>query len=163
QSTRDLIRVNLKRENQAQPIYPYGVAVLPAGGGVAKIYVSCWNDSTIAVIDPSNPEKPVNRIAVDRHPTAMLFNAARTRLYITNSNADSISVLDTVADKEIERISVRLAEKAQLGSSPESLSLSEDGATLYVANAHSNALAVVELSPQAQGKGSSANSKLRGF
>jgi hypothetical protein len=91
--TRELVRVDLRRDNPLQPIYPYGVAVLPASDGkAAKVYVSCWNDASLAVIDPNDPSnsgKPVRRIAVDRHPTAMLFNAAKTRLYVVNSNADA--------------------------------------------------------------------------
>src|SRR5262249_40857948 len=122
---RELVRVDLRRDNPLQPIYPYGVAVLPARDGkAAKVYVSCWNDATVAVIDPNNPNdpgKPFRRIAVDRHPTAMIFNASKTRLYVVNSNADSVSIIDTAEDKEIERVNVRLAEKALPGGSPESL------------------------------------------
>ncbi|MDX2032033.1 MAG: bifunctional YncE family protein/alkaline phosphatase family protein [Blastocatellia bacterium] len=170
-STRDLVRIDLRRENPGQFIYPYGVAVLPAADGraAAKVYVSCWNDASIAVIDPSKGDKgakedrPIGRIAVDRHPTAMRFNASHSRLYVANSNADSVSVIDTVADREIERINVRLAEKAPLGASPESLALSPDGATLYVANAHSNAVGVIELSAQARGTAGAEATKLRGF
>src|SRR5262245_4210463 len=159
---RELVRVDLRRENPLQPIYPYGVAVLSARDGkVTKVYVSCWNDASLAVIEPNNDqnlEKPVRRIAVDRHPTAMIFNTAKTRLYVVNSNADSVSVIDPAADREIERINVRLAEKAQPGSSPESLALSADEKTLFVANAHSNAVAVVALA-----QGGEEKSKLNGF
>ena len=49
---------------------------------------------TLAVIDPKNPNQPTPRVVVDRHPTAMVFNAAKTRLYVVNSNADSVSVID---------------------------------------------------------------------
>jgi len=52
-------------------------------------------------------------------------------------------VIDTTTDQEIERIDVRLAEDALPGASPEGVALSEDEKTLYVANAHSNAVAVV--------------------
>ena len=38
-------------------------------------------------------------------------------------------------------------ENALPGSSPEGLALSADGATLYVANAHSNAVAIVGWGP----------------
>ena len=159
---RELVRVDLRRDNPLQPIYPYGVAVLPARDGkAAKVYVSCWNDTALAVIDPNdpnNPNKPVRRIVVDRHPTAMIFNASKTRLYVVNSNADSVSVIDTAADREIERINVRLAERALPGGSPESLALSADEKTLFVANAHSNAVAVVALAQSGEEK-----SRLNGF
>jgi YVTN family beta-propeller protein len=157
---RELVRVDLRRDNPLQPIYPYGVAVLPARDGrAAKVYVSCWNDAALAVIDPNNPNNsPVRRIAVDRHPTAMIFNAEKTRLFVVNSNADSVSVIDTAADKEIERINTRLAERALPGGSPESLALSADEKTLFVANAHSNAVAVIALAGSGQEK-----SKLNGF
>lgn len=150
---RRLARVDLRRDGSAQFIYPYGVVALPAKGSpeTSKVYVSCWADASIAVVDPRKPEKPISRIAVERHPTAMILNAAGTRLYAVNSNADSVSVIDTTTDREIERINVRLSEKALIGSSPESLALTTDGATLYVANAHSNSVAVIALSTEARG------------
>jgi YVTN family beta-propeller protein len=88
----------------------------------------------------------------------MIFNASKTRLYVVNSNADSVSIIDTAEDNEIERVNVRLAEKALPGGSPESLALSEDEKTLFVANAHSNAVAVVALAQSGEEK-----SKLNGF
>src|SRR5947208_4442036 len=143
---RDLTRVDLRRDDPLRTIYPYGVAVLPARDGkAAKVYVSCWNDAALAVVDPRRPSGPVRRIVVDRHPTAMTVDLPRKRLYVVNSDADTVSVIDTRLDREIERISVRLAENARPGSSPEGLALSPDGTTLFVANAHSNAVAVVAL------------------
>src|SRR5215468_6904565 len=164
--TRELVRDDLRRDNPLQPIYPYGVAVLPARDGkAAKAYVSCWNDAAVAVIDPNNPPdkpndpgKPLQRIAVDRHPTAMIFNASKTRLYVVNSNADSVSVIDTAADREIERVNARLAERALPGASPESLALGADEKTLFVANAHSNSVAAVALAQSGEEK-----SRLQGF
>src|SRR6185369_7623646 len=88
--------------------------------------------------------RTVSRVSVGRHPTAMLLNAERTRLYVANSNDDSVSVIDTATDKEIERINVRLSESVPEGNTPEGLALS--GNNLYVANAHSNSVALVELS-----------------
>jgi len=61
----------------------------------------------------------------------MLLNPKRTRLYVVNSNADSVSIIDTQTDKEIGRINLRLSEDALPGNSPESLALK--GSTLYVA------------------------------
>ncbi|HKR21601.1 MAG TPA: hypothetical protein VJS17_03360, partial [Pyrinomonadaceae bacterium] len=156
---RKLVRVDLRRAvNPDQHfVYPYAVVVLPSG----KAYVSCWNDDSIAVV---TMDHSVQRISVGRHPTAMLLNPERTRLYVANSNDDSVSVIDTRSDKEIERINVRLSERVPPGNSPEGLALNGD--ELYVTNAHSNSVAVVELSGEALGSRSEdadGRSKVRGF
>ncbi len=158
--TRKLIRVDLRSNaDREQFVYPYGVAVVREQSGNVKAYVTCWNENSVAVVRPG---QPVERVAVGRHPTVMLLNPERTRLYVANSNDDSVSVVDTKNDKEIERISVRLSESVPPGNSPEGLALRGDD--LYVANAHSNSVAVVELSPKARGEGwDEERSKVRGF
>jgi YVTN family beta-propeller protein len=158
---RKLTRIDLRREGDGEQfIYPYAVAVVPQQGSSFKAYVSCWNDSTVAVIHSG---KLVSRVAVGRHPTVMLLNPERTRLYVANSNDDSVSVIDTQTDKEIERISVRLSEDVPPGNSPEGLALSGDD--LYVANAHSNSVAVVALNHRtSQEEGlAPARSRVKGF
>lgn len=160
---RRLVRVDLRRaSNREHFVYPYSVVAWPgvnstgqggpqAGGigRVSKVYVSCWNDDSVAVVHPDKPGEPISRVSVGRHPTAMLLNPERTRLFTVNSDDDSVSVIDTQAEKEIERISVRLSERVPPGNSPEGVALSED--ELYVANAHSNSVAVVKLSGHARG------------
>jgi YVTN family beta-propeller protein len=146
--SRKLTRVDLQAHS-----YPYAVAAVQERGMVVKVYVSCWNDHAVAVVYPGGSHS-LSRIAVDRHPTAMILNSDQTRLYVANSNSDSVSVIDTRTDKEIERISVRLSEQAPSGNSPEGLALNDD--QLYVANAHSNSVAVVELSNKGR-------STVRGF
>jgi YVTN family beta-propeller protein len=128
-------------------VYPYDVVALPR-----KVYVSCWNDESVAVVRlAGGGGRRVSYVPVGRHPTAMKLSRAGSRLYVVNSNDDSVSVIDTGTDREVERVGVRLAEGARLGSSPEGLALSDDGRTLYVANAHSNSVAVVTLSDAARG------------
>ena len=147
---RSMQRVDLHHpEKKSQNIYPYEVVALGRGPR-SRAYVSCWNDSSVAVVSLAASPAVLRFIPVDRHPTAMILNAAETRLYVVNSNADSVSVIDTLTDREVERIDVRLAETALLGASPEGLALSEDEKTLYVANAHSNAVAVAALSARAR-------------
>jgi YVTN family beta-propeller protein len=167
--TRRMERVDLHHPGKpAENIYPYGVVVLGTGQK-ARAYVSCWNDSSVAVISLSGKNAVRKYIVVDRHPTAMALNAEGTRLFVTNSDADTVSVIDTATDQEIERIDVRLAESALPGASPEGLALSDDDQTLYVANAHSNAVAVVLLSDRVRGRKkadkmiSVAKSKVLGF
>ena len=165
-------------------VYPYAVVALPypptsgrvgpaaqASGSTYKVFVSCWNDASVAVINFTTPERRVSYIPVGNHPTAMVWDGGTSRLYVVNSNADSVSVIDTNTEREVERINVRLAEDAPLGSSPEGLALSADGQTLYVANAHSNSVAVVQIAAATRGvveqSGRPANdlrrSAVRGF
>src|ERR1700752_339632 len=157
---RNLVRVDLRvNSDREQFVYPYGVAVVPEQSGGVKAYVTCWSNNSVAVVRPG---QPLTRISVGRHPTVMLLNPSRTRLYVANSNDDSVSVVDTKTDKEIERISVRLSEGVPPGNSPEGLALRGDD--LYVANAHSNSVAVVELSGKARGElWGDERSKVRGF
>ena len=172
--TRRLDRVDLRRAtNRDQFLYPYAVLVSPVAGPLqhmvqppaiaadvpVKVYISCWNGASVAVFESGSLGGPVSYIPVGQHPTAMLLNAESSRLYVVNSDDDSVSVVDTASDKEIERINVRLTEKALPGNSPEGLSLS--GNDLYVANARSNSLAVVKLSRRARGNSFSAGTKIR--
>src|SRR5262249_29976002 len=167
ENERALARVDLRTEN-AENVYPYGVAALPgSNGGAEKVYVSCWSARTVAVVDPRDNRKSVMRIPVEGHPTAMTLNAARSRLYVVNSGADSVSVIDTRSDKAVERISTRLAEQGRPGNSPEALALSQNEATLFVANSRSNSVAVIDLSAAARGSGpdseNDGHSKVKGF
>jgi YVTN family beta-propeller protein len=133
-------------------LYPYAAAVLAGkSGAVAKVYVSLWGAAAVAVVRPGLPHAPVKHIRVAGHPTAMTLNRTGTRLYVVDSNADAVSIIDTARDAEIERIDLRLAENSAPGETPEDLALDADGSHLYVANAHANAVAVVELSPDARG------------
>src|SRR5580693_3019375 len=158
---RHLTRVDLSDGHPGHFVYPYGVEVWTSPGfrETQKVFVSCWATASIAVVDAIHPEKLVTFIPVGRHPTAMLFNAERTRLYVANSDEDSVSVIDTFQDRVVETISVRLSEKSLPGGSPEGLALSADGATLYVTNAHSNAVAIVDLAPMAMGRSTSKAEK----
>lgn len=146
---RRLTRVDLSDDKPGHFVYPYGVTTWnPANSHeTQKVFVSCWATASVAAIDALHPERPATFIPVGRHPTAMTLNSARTRLYVANSDDDSVSVIDPASNRVVETISVRLSEKALPGSSPEGLALGTDGKVLYVANAHSNAVAVVNLGP----------------
>ncbi len=142
----------------AANVHPYEVSAAVPG----KIYVSLWGAGALAVVDPARLELR-RYVAVGRHPTVMRSNPAGSRLYVANSNGNSISVVDTRADREIERIDLRLAEHGAAGVSPEGLALSADGRLLYVANAHSNAVAVVRLGAAARGaRGTAAARRANG-
>lgn len=157
--SRKLQRIGLHRPGSTQMLYPYDVKLLTRSKAVSKAYVSLWGDGSIAVVNTAQKNK-ISHITVERHPTAMILNTQQTRLYVVNSNADTVSVIDTASDKVIETINVRLAESELIGASPEGLTLSENEQQLYVSNAHADAVAVVNLAKNASKK---KVSKLVGF
>ena len=158
-AARSIQRIKLQRPKSTQFVYPYDVKLVTRGNSFLKVYVSLWGDGSLAVVNPTLRNR-LTHITVDRHPTLMLLNGEQTRLYVVNSDADSVSVIDTATDRVIERIDVRLSEKEKKGVSPEGLALSADEQTLYVANSHANAVAVVHLEKAPSVR---ARSKLLGF
>ncbi len=89
--------------------------------------------------------KATGELEVGLHPSDLALSADGARLFVANSNADSVSVVDTAAWKVHETINVRPDDKLPFGSICNALALSSDGRTLLVANGGNNALAVVAL------------------
>lgn len=155
------------RTVQEVPVGSYPYTTVSLG---SKVYVSNWggrqplpgdqtdgvipvvvdpetgiaNNGTISVLDVAS-RKVIANIEVGLHPSALLLSPDGTRLYVTNANSDSVSVISTSTDQVEQTIDVRLFAGAPLGSAPNALAISPDGRTLYVANGANNAVAVVEM------------------
>ncbi|HEU0176693.1 MAG TPA: alkaline phosphatase family protein [Blastocatellia bacterium] len=86
--------------------------------------------------------KSVSAIQVELHPTAMAWDEQGNRLYVANSNKDSISVIDTTADKVIR--TQTLSGQDTRGFAPTALALTADGKTLFAACGGLNAVAVIK-------------------
>ncbi|HEY8134134.1 MAG TPA: alkaline phosphatase family protein, partial [Thermoanaerobaculia bacterium] len=122
--------------------YPYGVAVAPDG----RVFVSAWGGESIAVFrgGASGKLSPVGRIAVGRHPSALLLNRKATRLYVALASRDRVAVVDTTT------FGTHFLDDAppggvREGSTPNALALSPDESLLFVAEADNNAVAVFRL------------------
>jgi YVTN family beta-propeller protein len=89
--------------------------------------------------------KATHTIPVELHPTAILWDEARNRLYVANGNKDSVSVIDTVKNEAVKTIVLQPFEKVVRGIAPTALALPGDGSRLYVACGGINAVAVVDL------------------
>ncbi len=153
--------------------YPYTTIVSRDG---SKVYVSNWGgripgpgdttdgtypvvvdprtgipiSGTVSVINTAS-NQVIKTITVDRHPCGMALSPAGDRLYVTNANSDTVSVIDTNTDEVIRSLLVTLTttkvgqtKTPVLGSSPNAVAVSPDGATIFVANASENAIAVVD-------------------
>ena len=73
---------------------------------------------------------------------------ARWPLYcVANAHSDTVSVIDTQRDTVVQTFSTRPTEKLLFGGTPNALTFSQDGRTLYVSNGTNNAVAVVRFTP----------------
>ena len=123
---------------------PYAVAVTANG---EKAYVSNWGDRTLTVlrVAPSAGLAPLSTVTVGLHPGALAVDPVRPRLYVANTDDDSISVVDTVSDRVVGTISLAPYPGAPEGSIPDGLAVSPDGLRLFISNAGNNDIAVVDL------------------
>ena len=90
-------------------------------------------------------------IEVGLHPTSLAWDEAHHRLFVSNSNSDTVSVIDTAQNKVVETISVQPFERKVAGVAPEAVVVSQDGGRLYAACAGINAVAVIGVAKSAQG------------
>ncbi|MCW5963636.1 MAG: bifunctional YncE family protein/alkaline phosphatase family protein [Bryobacterales bacterium] len=167
----DLAAGTLLRKAKVQ-IAPVGVA-LNADGSVA--WVSNWGgkipapgDSTLPTgLTPDADQVVVDRfgiastgtvsrvntatgqtsqvVAVGLHPTALLLDESRNRLFVANGNSDTVSIVDTRQNRVVRTIELQPFARKVVGIAPTALALSADGGTLYVACGGINAVAVVHL------------------
>ncbi|MFN7922322.1 MAG: alkaline phosphatase family protein [Bryobacteraceae bacterium] len=85
-------------------------------------------------------------VPVGLHPTALSWDEPHDRLYVANSNSDSISVVDTAARRVVRTIEIQPFELKVAGIAPTALALEPGGAVLWVACGGINAIAKVRVS-----------------
>ncbi|MGH9469486.1 MAG: bifunctional YncE family protein/alkaline phosphatase family protein, partial [Terriglobia bacterium] len=87
--------------------------------------------------------KVTNAIETGLHPTALYWDEPRSRLYVVNSNSDSVSVINTEDNLVAQTIALHPFRGKAPGVAPNALAVSPDGETLYVACGGINAVAVI--------------------
>jgi DNA-binding beta-propeller fold protein YncE len=128
----------------------YGLALDPTR---KLLYVTNWADEagrgnglgTVSVVDLSQPTAPreVSVTRVGHHPSAVLLSADRRRLFVANTNDDSLSVLDVSGrPRVVATETVRPSQGVPVGAHPDALALAPDGRTMFVALAGMNAVEV---------------------
>lgn len=108
------------------------------------LYVSNWGESSVTVLNPQDlsVEKTIN---VGLHPNAIAENPVTGMIYVSDSDSDQISVIDPKSNQVIQTISLAPYKGALPGTTPDALTVSPNGKTLYVANADNNDIAVINL------------------
>ncbi|MGQ5262847.1 alkaline phosphatase family protein [Micromonospora sp. ZYX-F-536] len=94
---------------------------------------------TVSVIDVANPAAAVGSIDVGLHPTALY--AKNGALFVTNTNSDDVSVIDTASNKVVQTIATQPWPEATVGYQPNAVTLTDDG-HLLVTLGRANAVAV---------------------
>jgi YVTN family beta-propeller protein len=129
--------------------YPYGVVVAPNGA----VYVSNWGGWHLSSYAPA-PDgmlRPTGRIAVGRHPSALLLNRTGTRLFVATASTDRVVAVDLARRLAVGELLDPPPSGPGEGSTPNALALSANGQRLFVAEADANAVAVFDLTPSSSG------------
>ncbi len=107
-------------------------------------YVSIWGKALVAEIDLQN-DSITHLYQTGDHPNDMVISPDDSRLFVTNANNNSVSVLNLKKKTVSETLQTALIPDAPYGSTPDALALSPDGEKLVVANADNNYLAVFDV------------------
>jgi YVTN family beta-propeller protein len=110
------------------------------------LYVAVLGAASVAVVDVSDPSRPSvsTTLKTDPHPNDVVLTDD-DRLFVSCGNSNNVIAFDLKTRERLEVISTALGPKAPAGSTPNSLALSPDGETLYVANADNNSVAVIDV------------------
>lgn len=114
------------------------MAPLPAlAAGTGLVFVSNERSDDIAVLDPSQDDLIIKRIATAGRPRDMSFNQDHTLLFVACGDDDVIQVID-VAKLEV-------VDSIPTGRSPEMFKLSHDDSLIYVSNEENSTVQVIEV------------------
>lgn len=86
-----------------------------------------------------------HHITVGTHPTGLVWDQGRQRLYVANGNSDAVSVIDTRTNTLAGAIAIAPFRERKTGLTPTALALSPDGNTLFVTLGGANAVALYDV------------------
>jgi DNA-binding beta-propeller fold protein YncE len=139
-------------ENDAVPsTYPVALAVTKDG---SRAFVALWNASEVVELDMKKRTvgrklallKPDSPIAPGTHPCALEMSPDGKTMYVALANRDTVAALNVGGEQFSVKgyFDTRLPKQSYFGAEPEALAISPDGSRLYVANAISDAIAVMD-------------------
>ena len=136
--------------------YPHSCII---GADHKTLYVSNWGSRNVSVID-TETELRLKNIPVGLRPNDLAL-ARDGRLFVACAGDNTVHVIDTRTVEKTEKgpnpnrrppeaareiISTSLDLDSPEGSTPDAVTVSPDGRTLFVANADNNCVAVVDIS-----------------
>ncbi|WP_269494543.1 YVTN family beta-propeller repeat protein [Castellaniella sp. S9] len=133
-------------------VIPHNVQIAPDGKtllavGTAKteggghgnghgVSIDSHGDAGLLILDVDQLDKTLKTLPSGDHPAHVVTSPDGRYAYITNADANQLSVVDTQAGK--------LTAEIATGAYPHGLRLSPDGRELYVANVSDNSVSVID-------------------
>ena len=144
-------RFDLSETDAVPSTYPVALAVSKDG---ARAFVALWNASEVVELDLKKGTvgrklallKPASAVAPGTHPCALEMSADGKTMYVALANRDAVAALNVGGGEFAVKgyFDTRLPHQTYFGAEPEALALSPDGSRLYVANAITDAIAVMD-------------------
>ncbi|HEX5026479.1 MAG TPA: bifunctional YncE family protein/alkaline phosphatase family protein [Agriterribacter sp.] len=180
-----LVKINLRDKSRVWTVptgvAPYGVAIsrnkifvsnwggkmpqtgakeetagIPYGSMFIDPVTGASSNGSVSVFDVQSGSL-IKEVAAGLHPNDLVASSDGDFVYVTNGNSDDITVINTRSLTVAATISLKIdaALSGFMGDSPNALAINPEANTLFVANGMDNALAVVNLGPEAatNGKG----------
>jgi len=109
------------------------------------------NSGTVSVVEKTAAGwKLTKTIPVGLHPSGLAKHPKGTFVYVANANSDTVSVIDTAADKVVDTIDCKPEARLPFGSGANAVAVDAEGKLLYVANGTNNCVAVIDLATKKQ-------------
>jgi DNA-binding beta-propeller fold protein YncE len=144
-------RFDLSESNAVPGTYPIALAVSKDG---ARAFVALWNASEVVELDLAKGTarrklsllKPASAVAPGTHPCALEISPDGATMYVALANRDAVAAVNVGAGQFSVKgyFDTRLPGQSNFGAEPEALAVNTDGSRLYVANAISDAIAVID-------------------
>ena len=144
-------RFDLSESNVVPGTYPIALAVSKDG---ARAFVALWNASEVVELDLAKGTagrklsllKPASAIAPGTHPCALDISPDGATMYVALANRDAVAAVNIGTGQFSVKgyFDTRLPSQSNFGAEPEALAINTDGSRLYVANAISDAIAVID-------------------
>jgi DNA-binding beta-propeller fold protein YncE len=144
-------RFDLAESDAVPSTYPIALAVAKDG---ARAFVALWNASEIVELDLAKGAvgrklallKPSSAVAPGTHPCDLKLSPDGKTLYVALANRDAVAALNVSGGEFAVKgyFDTRLPGQSYFGAEPEALALNADGSRLYVANAITDAIAVLD-------------------
>jgi DNA-binding beta-propeller fold protein YncE len=144
-------RFDLSESDAVPSTYPIAVTVAHDG---ARAFVALWNASEVVELDLVKGIighklallKPSSPIAPGTHPCALEISPDGRTMYVALANRDAVAAVNIAAGQFAVKgyFDTRLPGQTYFGAEPEALAINANGSRLYVANAITDAVAVID-------------------